>query len=53
MYVFVYIARTCNLLNRGTKYTPESYRCQTKKIDGVGDEIAGSGNARLLANWRQ
>jgi len=49
----VYIARICNFLNRGTKYNPDSYRCQTKKTDSVGDEIAGSGNALLLANWRQ
>lgn len=53
VYVYVYITRICNFLDRGTKYNPDSYRCQTKKTDSVGDEIAGSGNARLLANWRQ
>jgi hypothetical protein len=53
VYVYVYIARICKFLNRGTKYNPESYRCQTKKTDSVGDEIAGSGNALLFANWRQ
>jgi hypothetical protein len=35
------------------KYNPDSYRCQTKRTDSVGDEIAGCGNALLLAHWRQ
>lgn len=53
MCMYVYIARICNFLNRGMKYNPDSYRCQTKRTDSVGDEIAGRGNALLLAHWRQ